>query len=262
MATNTNRMKALYDIVMPKSARKGEADRVAQDVNEERLNDNFRTIAKELVKIWDGGEQQLNVMASRMTSTETGLAALNQVVDGIQVDTETNTSAIAQLPNAIMSQVSDTLTGYATISAMDNADAATLNAARQTTSSQVTQLANELSVEINQNTALLDEQQTVLSNLTSWVRVVAANANAGTNPGVIIGRSDSESRFKAEAAVIFFYRGDDSDAKESNADVLLAADGRLQASKVSIDEMLIDSKFDVDVVTAGGVGFLHITGRN
>ena len=257
-----NRMKALYTIKLPKSEDGSMIAQTAESVNEERLNDNFRTIGNELVKIWDGGERKLNVMASRMTSTETGLAALNQTVNGIQVDTVTNTSAIAQLPGAIIFQVSETLTGYATVSAMDNADAATLNAAKQTTTSQVKQLSDELSVEINQNTTLLGDQQTVLNNLTSWVRVVAANANAGTNPGVIIGRSDSESRFKAEAAAIFFYRGDDSEAKESNADVLLAADGRLQASKVSIDEMLIDSKFDVDVVTAGGVDFLHITGRN
>lgn len=254
-----NKMKALYAIVLPKSTNAPGITRSAEDVNEERLNDNFRTITNELMKLWDGGEQNLKVMSSRVSQTERDLAAMNQVVNGIQADTIANTTAIQQMPDTIVAVVSETINGYATVTYVDTATGAIssdLVDASENLSSQITQLANLLNVEISDRVTLGD----VVSELNSWVRVVGQIGSA--NPGVIIGRSDSESRFKAEAAAIFFYRGSDADALESNADVLLDAEGRLKANNADIGSMLLGNAFDIDVVTANSVDFLHITGRS
>lgn len=249
----SNRMKALYAIILPKTGDKTDAARIAQDVNQERLNDNFRTITNELMKIWEGGEQSLNLLAARVTSVQ---EVTDAEIRDIIANVATNTAAIAMVPGQITSQVSESLEGYALETYVDKkgetvyGDA--LKDAKSYTDSVVTQTANELNVTISQN------------DLSSWVRIVGAGV--GTNAGVIIGSNDSDTSLKAEATALFFYRGDETQAKQSNADVLLDASGNLIAKNIHNDSLLLNSKFDIDVVTAlsGGsnVDFLHITGRS
>ena len=247
----SNRMKALYAIILPKTGDKTDAARIAQDVNQERLNDNFRTITNELMKIWEGGEQSLNLLAARVTSVQ---EVTDAEIRDIIANVATNTAAIAMVPGQITAQVSESLDGYALETYVDEkgetvyGDA--LTAANSYTDSVVTQTANELNVTINQN------------DLSSWVRIVGANAQAGTNAGVIIGSNTAEASLKEEAGALFFYRGDETRAKQSNADVLLNASGNLIAKDIHNDSMLLNGKFDIDVVTAGGVDYLHITGRS
>ena len=247
----SNRMKALYAIILPKTGDKTDAARIAQDVNQERLNDNFRTITNELMKIWEGGEQSLNLLAARVTSVQ---EVTDAEIRDIIANVATNTAAIAMVPGQITSQVSESLEGYALETYVDEkgetvyGDA--LTAANSYTDSKVTQTANELNVAITQN------------DLSSWVRIVGANAQAGTLPGVIIGNTESDTSLKAEATALFFYRGNETQAKQSNADVLLDASGNLIAKNIHNDSLLLNGKFDIDVVTAGGVDYLHITGRS
>lgn len=245
----SNRMKALYAIILPKTGDKTDAARIAQDVNQERLNDNFRTITNELMKIWEGGEQSLNLLAARVTSVQ---EVTDAEIRDIIANVATNTAAIAMVPGQITAQVSESLEGYATTTYVNEkgetvyGDA--LEDAKSYTDSVVAQTANELNVTINQN------------DLSSWVRIVGAGV--GTNAGVIIGSNDSDTSLKAEATALFFYRGDETQAKQSNADVLLDASGNLIARNIHNDSLLLNSKFDIDVVTAGGVDYLHITGRS
>lgn len=256
----SNRMKALYTIILPKTGDKTDAARIAQDVNQERLNDNFRTITNELMKLWEGGEHNLNLLSARISADEQ-IFVTTPDAEGIAANAIANSAVILALPNTIMSQVSEVLTGYVTTQALQDASDATLNAAQETTSSAVTQLANSVSVDMTHITQILGEQGATLTNLTSWVRILGPSAYPGVNAGVIIGDSSHSSSLKAESTALFFYRGDDSEAKQSNADVMLDAEGRLIANNVHTASMLLDEKFDIDVVTAGGVDFLHITGR-
>jgi hypothetical protein len=249
-------MKALYPIKLPKSS--GDASEVArasEQVNEEHLNDNFRTITSELVKLWEGGERQLNIMSSRMTETETGLAATNTIINGIQADVATNTTAILQMPDAIMSSVSTTLEGYATVGYVDG-ETGELETATQNLTSQITQVANDVSVNFNSIATIGGE----VSELSSWVRIIGQGAV--TLPGVIIGASDNPTSLKAEAGELYFYKGDDTKAQWDNALAGFDAAGNFVANAVHTESTLLDGKFDIDVVTANSVDFLHITGRN
>ena len=257
-----NRMKALYPIKLPKSS--GDASEVArasEQVNEEHLNDNFRTITSELVKLWEGGERQLNIMSSRMTETEVGLAATNTIINGIQADVVTNTSAIAQMPDAIASSVSTTLEGYATLVYVDGKTGALdtkFETATANIESSVAQYADKVEVQISTTEAIGTE----VNKMTSWVRIVTRDEVHDTNAGVIIGDSQTITRLKAEAGAIYFYRGDDTQAQWNNALAGFDGDGSFKANAVHTKSSLLDGKFDIDVVTANSVDFLHITGRN
>ena len=250
---SSNRMKALYAIVLPRTDDKTDAARVAQDVNQERLNDNFRTITNELMKIWEGGERDLNLLSARITSVQ---ELTDDQLRDIIANVATNTAAIAMVPGQIMSQVSETLEGYATTGDLDASGNAVLEAARSYADTTVSQTAQELTVAINQN------------DLSSWVRIVGASA--GTLPGVIIGSSDSDTSFKAEASAVFFYRGDTSNAwwvdennvLNPNALAGFDANGNFVTRNIHSNSMLLENKFDIDVVNAGGVDYLHITGRS
>jgi len=249
----SNRMKALYAIVLPRTDDKTDAARVAQDVNQERLNDNFRTITNELMKIWEGGERNLNLLSARITSVQD---VTDDQLRDIIANVATNTAAIAMAPDQIMSQVSQTLEGYATTGDLDANGNAVLTEAKSYTDSTVSQTAQGLTVLINQN------------DLSSWVRIVGAGA--GTLPGVIIGKSDSTTSLKAEAEAIFFYRGDATNAwwkdanNQLNPNALAGfdADGNFITRNIHNESLLLDGKFDIDVVNAGGVDYLHITGRS
>ena len=247
---NTNRMKALYAIVLPKTSAKGEADRAAQDTNEERLNDNFRTIANELIKLWERGEHSLNLLSARISSDEQ-VYLTEPDVNGIVANAIANNATILMLPDNIMSQVTQIINGFLP----DDQGGSTVEEA----------LASLLSQESTNITATftqaISNTNGQIENLTSWVRVYGVG-NGITAPGVVIGDSSSSSSFKAESSYVYFYRGDDTQANIANADVSLGADGSLNAKSVRSDSFTLQSMFDIDVVTAGGIDYLHITGRN
>lgn len=254
----SNRMKALYAIILPKTGDKTDAARIAQDVNQERLNDNFRTITNELMKIWEGGEQNLNLLAARISSTQ---AVTDAQIRDIIADVQTNTAAIGVMPDGIIAQVSETLTGYALTDYVDeqdqaNADAASNAAnnayqeAKSYTDSKVEQTAQSLMATFSNN------------DLSSWVRVYGIGNSLGIPPGVIIGDTESSTSFKAQGDIIFFYRGADSAARNENAVASFDGNGNFNAGNIHNKSTLLDGKFDIDVVTAGGVDYLHITGRS
>lgn len=254
----SNRMKALYAIILPKTGDKTDAARIAQDVNQERLNDNFRTVTNELMKIWEGGEQSLNLLAARVTSVQEVTDA--QIRD-IIADVQTNTTAIGVMPEGIIAQVSEKLTGYALKTYVDEKDADTADdaqdavenayqAATSYTDSKVEQTAQSLMATFSRN------------DLSSWVRVYGIGNSLGIPPGVIIGDTESSTSFKAQGDIIFFYRGADSAARNENAVASFDGNGNFNAGNIHNKSTLLDGKFDIDVVTAGGVDYLHITGRS
>lgn len=256
---SSNRMKALYVIKLPKTDSTSRSQRNAEDTNQDRLNDNFRTIANELVKIWDGSEQGLNLLAARVTSVE---EVTDAEIRDIIANVETNTAAIAMVPGLITSQVSQSLEGYATTDDVDANGNAVLEAAQSYADTVVNQSAQDLTVLINQN------------DLSSWVRIVGAVAASGgnhaTEAGVIIGKNTSDVSLKEEASALFFYKGEDKNGwwpaenESPNPNVLAGfdANGSFVAGSIHNESLLLSSKFDIDVVNAGGVDFLHITGRN
>lgn len=290
----SNRMKALYAIVLPRTGDNTDAARVAQDVNQERLNDNFRTITNELLKIWEGGEQRLNVMSSRITESQEGLAALGQTVNTVwgilQIDTQTNTSVIQQLSDSINTAVSESQAGYIWLkdyvdgtATDDNDDPVypALYTAQQTNINSISQTATETENRLTTTINVLNNNdnpnafpfQTTVKEISSWVRILGPSNTAGVPAGVIIGESEATASLKAEATDIFFYRGDDTSAwwkrngqLNPNALAGFDADGHFVANSVHSESALLGGKFDIDVVTAlsGGsnVDFLHITGRS
>lgn len=254
----TNRMKALYTIMLPKRSNVPGIERTTEEVNEERLNDNFRTIVNELVKLWEGGEHNLNVLSARiMAAKEVTDAEIRDIIANV----EKNSAAIVMMPDGIKTQVSEMLEGYATTGEVDENGDAVFEAAKSYTDSTVSQTASDLTVLISQN------------DLSSWVRIIgdvaASGSNHATNAGVIIGKSTSDVSLKEEAKAIFFYKGEDKNGwwpveNESNPNVLAGFDsnGSLVAGSIHNESMLLSSKFDIDVVSANGVDFLHITGRS
>ncbi len=254
----TNRMKALYTIMLPKRSNVPGIERTTEEVNEERLNDNFRTIVNELVKLWEGGEHNLNLLSARITATkEVTDAELRDIIATV----ETNSSAIAAVPGQIKTQVTQELKGYATTGDVDANGQAVLKEAKSYADSQVTQSASDLTVLINQK------------DLTSWVRIVGDVAatldDHAREAGVIIGQNKSDVSLKEEAQALFFYKGEDKNGwwpteNESNPNVLAGFDsnGSLVAGSIHNDSQLLNGKFDIDVVNANGVDFLHITGRS
>lgn len=287
----SNRMKALYAIILPKTGDKTDAARIAQDVNQERLNDNFRTITNELLKIWEGGEQQLNVMSSRITSSQEGLAALNQSVNTVwgilQIDTQTNTSVIQQLSDSINTAVSESQAGYIWLKDYvdgkvtdENEDPVypALYTAQQSDINTISQTATETANVLTSTVKILNGEdpenafpfQETVSEISAWVRILGPNNSSGVPTGVIIGRSGATASLKAEPTAIFFYKGDDTHAwwednnHQLNPNALAGfdANGHFVANSVHMASSLIDNKFDIDVVTAGGVDYLHITGRS
>lgn len=246
MAANTSIIKAMYPIVLKND---GRTDREKNDynVNQERLNANFKEIASEIVRLWESGERNLNFLSARISEDESQWTALGQQV------TE-NTSTIIMLPSTIISQVATVIREY-----VDNGEGQDPDELTQAIASMMTQEADSITASFQQT--FLD-QDGRLQTIESWFRVVAGNAGAGTNPGAIIGRSDSDTSFKAEATCIYFYRGDDNQAKWVNALAGLDANGNFVAGVVHVGSLLIDDLFDVDVVAGpNNIEFLHIIGR-
>ena len=248
-----NTIKAMYPITLQNDG-KNDQERNVVNVNQERLNENFRNIATELIKLWESGDYTLNILSARISRDEEVFVTVPDA-EGIAAQAIATSSVILMMPESILQQVAETINGY-----VINGD--TTTAIQKAVASLVEQRADEIDIMFtNVNTTLGETAETV-STLSSWVKVVAANAGAGTNAGVIIGSSDSISSFKAEASCIFFYSGDDERAKWANALAGLDADGNFIAKRAHIESMLIGGKFDVDVVEAHGKNFLHIIGRS
>lgn len=247
-----NTIKAMYPITLQNDG-KTDQERNAVNVNQERLNENFRNIATELIKLWESGDYTLNILSARIAKDEEVFVTVPDA-EGIAAQAIATSSVILMMPESIMQQVAETINGY-----VINGD--TTTSIQKAVASLVEQRADEIDIRFTNVTTALGETADAVTTLSSWVKVVAANAVAGTNAGVIIGSSDSVTSFKAEASCIFFYRGDDERAKWVNALAGLDADGNFIAKRAHIESMLIGDAFDVDVVSAHGVDFLHITGR-
>lgn len=247
-----NTIKAMYPITLQNDG-KTDQERNTVNVNQERLNENFRNIATELIKLWESGDYTLNILSARIAKDEEVFVTVPDA-EGIAAQAIATSSVILMMPESIMQQVAETINGY-----VINGD--TTTSIQKAVASLVEQRADEIDIRFTNVTTALGETADAVTTLSSWVKVVAANASAGTNAGVIIGSSDSITSFKAEASCIFFYRGDDERAKWVNALAGLDADGNFIAKRAHIESMLIGDAFDVDVVEAHGVDFLHITGR-
>ena len=247
-----NTIKAMYPITLQNDG-KNDQERNAVNVNQERLNENFRNIATELIKLWESGDYTLNILSARIAKDEEVFVTVPDA-EGIAAQAIATSSVILMMPESILQQVAETINGY-----VINGD--TTTSIQKAVASLVEQRADEIDIRFTNVTTALGETADAVTTLSSWVKVVAANAVAGTNAGVIIGSSDSVTSFKAEASCIFFYSGDDERAKWVNALAGLDADGNFIAKRAHIESMLIGDAFDVDVVEAHGVDFLHITGR-
>ena len=245
-------IKAMYPITLYNDG-KNDRDRNVVNVNQERLNENFRNIADELIALWSSGDYTLNILSARIAKDESVYVTAPDA-EGIAAQAIASSSVILMMPESIMQQVADTINGY-----VINGD--TTTSIQKAVASLVQQRSDEIDIMFTNVTNAVGENADAITTLSSWVRVVAANAGAGTNAGVIIGSSDSVSSFKAEASCIFFYSGDDERAKWVNALAGLDADGNFLAKRAHIESMLIGNAFDVDVVEVGGRNFLHIIGR-
>lgn len=245
-------IKAMYPISLYNNG-ENDRERNVVNVNQERLNENFRNIADELIAIWASGDYTLNILSARIAKDEEVFVTVPDA-EGIAAQAIATSSVILMMPESILQQVAETINGY-----VINGD--TTTSIQKAIASLVEQRADEIDIMFTNVTNAVGDNTTAISTLSSWVRVVAANPGAGTNAGVIIGSSDSVSSFKAEASCIFFYSGDDERAKWVNALAGLDADGNFIAKRAHIESMLIGGMFDVDSVEANGQDFLHIIGR-
>ncbi|MBQ3106275.1 MAG: hypothetical protein IJC51_02200 [Eggerthellaceae bacterium] len=251
---SNNKMKALYAIVIPKSSRTFGPQKSSEDTNEERLNDNFRTITSELIKLRNASEGGLNVLSARVKSVEEN-AVLYPDVYGVISDSIEHNAIILAMPDTIMQMVADNITGYVV-----DGESQDMTPVQEAISSLVQQQSTNISVEFQRSISSAEGR---LDNMESWVRIYGPGNSLGINPGVIIGDSENSSSLKAESSAIFFYVGDDSYAKLANAIVSIDAENKsLNAGSVRADGMVLNKKFDFDVVEANGVNYLHIAGRS
>lgn len=250
---STNKVKAPYPIKLYNNGR-DDRERNVVNINEERLNDNFRTIASALIDLYESGDHTLNYLSARISRDEETFVTVPDA-EGIAAQAIASSSVILMMPDTIMQQVAETINGY-----VINGD--TTTDIQKAIASLVQQRSDEITIMFTNTNNAVGQNTERISTLSSWVRVVAANLDAGTNAGVIIGSSDSVSSFKAEASCIFFYSGDDERAKWTNALAGLDADGNFIAKRAHLQSVLLGGYFDIDVVEAHGIEFLHITGRN
>lgn len=101
-----NRMKAMYSIKLPKSGDTHE-ELNAENVNQERLNENFSTLSKEVVKLWDNSDKGFDSLSARLTSDEEVFITADDAEDIAVYEIE-NSAVIAALPTEILTQVSRT----------------------------------------------------------------------------------------------------------------------------------------------------------
>lgn len=246
------KLKAMYPITLYNDGR-SDRERNVININQDHLNENFRNIAAALIELYESGDHTLNYLSARVAKDESMFVTLPDA-EGIAAEAIANSSVIVMMPDNIMQQVAETIRGY-----VDRGE--TTTEVQKAVSSLVQQRANEIDLVFTSVTRAIGENTERLNELSSWVKVVDADQDAQTNAGVIIGRSDSATSFKAEASCIFFYSGDDERAKWINALAGLDSDGNFVAKRAHLDSVLLGGAFDVDLVDVGGVDFLHITGR-
>lgn len=249
----TNNIKAMYPIVLFNNGRDDQEKNVV-NVNQERLNENFRSIASCLIDLYQSGEHTLKYLSARIANDERVFVTWPDA-EGIAAEAIANSSVILMMPDSIMQQVAETITGY-----VANGD--TTTDIQKAIASLVQQRADEIDIMFTNVNTSLGETSEQVASISSWFRVVAADIGAGTNAGAIIGSSESTSSFKAEASCIYFYSGDDERAKWVNALAGLDADGNFIAKRAHLESVLLGGAFDVDLVEAHGTEFLHITGRS
>lgn len=243
-------MKAMYPVNLENYGR-NDRERNVVNVNQERLNENFRVIAAALADLYASGEHTLNYLAARIKDSE---KVYITTLEGVQELEETHSAEILALPNAIMQMVAQSIYNYAQTG--DD-----LTPVQQAVNSVITQQATQINAEFEATNTSIDNTNEVLGKMNSWVRVYGVGNELGIPPGVIIGDSLASTSFKAQGDIIFFYRGADSAATNANAVASFDGDGNFNAGNIHNTSTLLDGKFDIDVVNAGGVDFLHITGR-
>ena len=64
-----NTIKAMYPITLQNDG-KTDSERNVVNINQERLNENFRNIADELIKLWASGDYTLNILSARIAKDE------------------------------------------------------------------------------------------------------------------------------------------------------------------------------------------------
>lgn len=250
-------IKAMYPITLYNNG-KDDRERNVVNINQERLNENFRNIASELIALWESGDHTLNYLSARVSADEERFITAPDA-EGIATTAIQNSAVILAMPDNILQQVSQLIEGY--VASDDKDPEHQTTELQRAVASLVKQRADEIDIIFTQVDTALGETSAVVQDLSSWIKVVPDNTVAGTNAGVIIGRSTSASNFKAEADHIYFYSGDDDRGKWANALAGLDADGNFIAKRAHLDSVLLSGAFDVDLVEAHGIDFLHITGR-
>lgn len=241
MANNV--MKAMYPINLSNDGR-NDQERNMVNVNQERLNDNFRSISSALSYLFQSGEHTLKYLSARIKSSEDGFVS---TLNGVQDTVNTHSAEILAMPDAIMQMVGSSITEY-----NPNGDPV-----QKAVSTVITEQNNAVELKFT-------EVNSELGTIQSWVRIYGTTAASelGISPGVIIGDNQQPYALKAESNAIYFYRGMDSDAKKANMLAGFDASGSFEAGSIHNTSTLLDGKFDIDVVNANGVDFLHITGRS
>ena len=256
----TNNIKAMYPINL-KNDGQTDSEKNVYNVNQERLNDNFRTIMSELTKLWESGERNLNVLSARISNDEKVFVTYPDA-QGIAAREIENSTIIQAIPGTIYTMLAQVISGYINdqTEPTDNYE----NAIYQVIKSLIeTKTATYMDATFQMTTTkqTADGNASYISDISNWIRDIAAGLSAGVDGGVIIGQSDVASSLKAEAGRIFFYQGADEDSKWANALAGLNAQGRFFAANADLESVFLGGMFDMDVVDVNGVNFLHITGR-
>lgn len=253
-------IKAMYPVNLQNDGR-NDQERNIVNVNQERLNDNFRTIMAELVRLADSGVRDLNMLSARLTKDEKVFVTMPEV-QGIAADTVTSTTIMQVIAGEIFNVLSRVITGYASDESAptDNSENAVYQAVQTLIEHKAADYM-DATFQMTTTKQTVDGNTTYLSDVKNWIRYIAADLDAGLNGGIIIGQSNVETSFKAEAGRIFFYQGADEDSKWDNALAGLSAQGRFFAANADLESVFLGDMFDMDVVDVGGVSFLHITGR-
>ena len=103
-------IKAMYPITLYNNGR-DDRERNVVNVNQERLNENFRNIATELIALWESGDHTLNYLSARLSSDEERFVTVPDA-EGIAAEAIAHSSVILLMPDTIMQQVSDLINGY------------------------------------------------------------------------------------------------------------------------------------------------------
>ena len=102
-----NTIKAMYPITLQNDG-KNDQERNVVNVNQERLNENFRNIATELIKLWESGDYTLNILSARISRDEEVFVTVPDA-EGIAAQAIATSSVILMMPESILQQVAETV---------------------------------------------------------------------------------------------------------------------------------------------------------